>query len=132
MVAAIHCQGFAQTAGDKILGEWLSAQKDARFLIYKQGAKYDGKIVWGTGHTNYDTENPDPKLRARELIGLAILNDFVYDGDNTWTDGTIYDPKQGKTYACKLTLTGNQQLKVRGYVGISMFGRTEYWTRVKN
>lgn len=121
----------AQTKSDAILGEWLSEKKDTRFLIYKQGTKYYGKIVWGTGSDTKDSKNPDEKLRSRELIGLTMLNDFVFDGDETWEDGTIYDPREGKTYSCKITLKSENELNVRGYLGISMFGRTELWTRVK-
>lgn len=75
--------------------------------------------------------NPDPKLRNREVVGLVMLNDFVFDGNKTWNDGTIYDPREGKTYSCKITLKDKNTINVRGYVGISMFGRTEVWTRIK-
>jgi uncharacterized protein (DUF2147 family) len=128
---ALQTQLFAQTQGDAILGEWMSAKKDTRFLIYKQGAKYYGKILWGSSGETKDTKNPDEKLRSRELVGLTMLNDFVFDGDDTWKDGTIYDPREGKTYSCKITLKSTDQLNVRGFVGISMFGRTEVWSRIK-
>lgn len=122
----------AQTSNkaDAILGEWLNEKQDARFLIYKSNNKYFGKIVWGTGSETKDVKNPDTKLRSRELVGLTILNNFVFDGKKTWEDGSIYDPKNGKTYDCKLTLTDKNKLDVRGYVGVSLFGRTETWTRV--
>lgn len=122
-------QTYAQTKGDIILGEWLSPKKDSRFLIFKKGEKYYGKILWGEGPDSKDSKNPDPKLRGRNLVGLTILNDFVFSGDNTWENGTIYDPREGKTYSCKMSLRSSDQLNVRGYVGISMFGRTEIWTR---
>ena len=121
----------AQTKADAILGEWLSEKKDSRFLIYKQGTEYYGKIVWGTGSDPKDSKNPDEKLRGRELIGLTMLNEFVFDGDDTWEDGTIYDPREGKTYSCKLNLKSTDQLCVRGFIGISLFGRSEIWTRFK-
>ncbi len=121
----------AQTANkaDAILGEWLNEKKDARFLIYKSDNKYFGKIVWGTGSETKDMKNPDTKLRSRELVGLTILNNFVFDGKKTWEDGSIYDPKNSKTYDCKMTLIDKNKLDVRGYVGLSLFGRTETWTR---
>ena len=65
------------------------------------------------------------------LLNLQILKDFVYDAeDKEWEDGTIYDPKNGKTYSCYMTLDGTK-LNVRGYVGVSMIGRTSVWTRVQ-
>lgn len=121
----------AQINADAIIGEWLSAKKDSRVQIYKQGTKYYGNIVWGTGNTHTDDKNPDATLRNRQLIGLTILKDFVFDGDDTWEDGTIYDPREGKTYSSKMTLKNNGQLSIRGYVGISLFGRSELWTRMK-
>jgi uncharacterized protein (DUF2147 family) len=59
-----------------------------------------------------------------------LLRDFRYDGDNVWTDGTIYDPESGNDYSCKITMEKPTHLQVRGYIGISLFGRTEVWTRV--
>lgn len=121
MVAGIFSASlFAQTKADAIVGEWLSPKKDTRFEIYQLNKKYYGKIIWGTGGQTTDVKNPDEKLRNRALIGSVILNDFVFDGNNTWSKGTIYDPLEGKTYSCKLTLTAANQLNVRGFVGISL------------
>ena len=121
----------AQNKADAIIGNWINEKKDSKFQIYQQGNKYYGKILWGKGTENRDLKNPDTKLRNREVIGLVILNDFVFDGDDTWEKGTIYDPREGKTYACKITQKNQDQINVRGFVGISMFGRTETWTRIK-
>ena len=122
-------QTFGQGKSDAVLGEWLSAKKDTRFLIYKQGNTFFGKILWGSDAITKDSKNPDPKLQSRDLVGLTMLNNFVFEGGNTWSDGTIYDPREGKTYSCKLTLKSPDQLSVRGYVGVALFGRTETWTR---
>jgi uncharacterized protein (DUF2147 family) len=121
----------AQNPADGIVGEWLSANKDSRILIYRQGSTYAGKVAWGTGGSTKDDKNPDPKLRSRDIIGSVILTGFAYKGDNTWENGTIYDPREGKVYACKMTLKTPNQLSIRGYIGVSLFGRTEVWSRVK-
>lgn len=121
----------AQTKADAIIGDWMNEKKDAKFQIFKQGNIYSGKILWGTGSETKDVKNPDPKLKSSGLIGLVMLNDFVFDGKDTWEDGTIYDPREGKTYSCKITLKNMDQINVRGFVGISLFGRTEVWTRIK-
>ena len=55
----------------------------------------------------------------------------MYDGDGLWKKGTIYDPDNGKTYKCKLRLVSDDVLNVRGYIGVSLIGRTSQWTRVK-
>ncbi|GAB3639534.1 DUF2147 domain-containing protein [Spirosoma arcticum] len=121
---------FSQDKSDAILGEWLSAKKDSRVLIYRRGNLYYGRLTWGIGGPANDEKNPDPALRKRELVGLTILNNFRHDGDDTWQNGTIYDPREGKIYACKMTLKNTNTLSIRGYVGVSLFGRSEVWSRV--
>ena len=126
---------YAQSA-DAIVGKWLNKDKDAHIQIYKSGNQYFGKLVWlknpndDNGKPKTDTKNPDNNLKSRPIWGLEILKNFTYD-DGTWEDGTIYDPKSGKTYSCKMTLDGNDKLNVRGYIGFSFIGRTDIWTRVK-
>ncbi len=61
-------------------------------------------------------------------MGLQLLKGFKKDGDTEYEDGTIYDPKNGKTYSCKINRKG-ETLEVRGYVGISLIGRTTIWTK---
>ncbi|WP_194777180.1 DUF2147 domain-containing protein [Pararhodonellum marinum] len=116
---------------DAILGEWVNEEGNAKFNIYKSQDRYFGEITWGTGGDTKDSNNPDPKLRGKNLVGMTILKDFKFDGKNTWSEGSIYDPKDGKTYSCKLTLKSGDKLEVRGYVGISLFGRSETWSRFK-
>lgn len=121
---------------DGVLGQWYTTDKGAKVEIYQCGDKLCGKIVWladpnkedGTPKT--DENNPDAANHNNPIIGLKMLKGFESDGTNKWDDGEIYDPENGKTYDCKMTLEGDV-LKVRGYIGISMFGRTETWTRVK-
>jgi uncharacterized protein (DUF2147 family) len=127
----MFAQSNSTSKGDAILGIWTNPAKDAKFEIYKKDNKFFGKIIWGTGGDNKDSKNPDPQLRNRDLVGLTILKNFVFSGDNTWEDGSIYDPKNGKTYSCVITLSSLDKLEVRGYLGISLFGRTEIWTRIE-
>jgi uncharacterized protein (DUF2147 family) len=81
------------------------------------------------GKPKVDKNNPDNSKRNQSVVGLLILKEFKFDGDDEWEDGDIYDPESGKTYSCYLSLKDKHNLKVRGYVGISLFGRTEVWTR---
>jgi len=78
-------------------------------------------------------ENPDEELQKRPIMGLELLSNFEFDGDDEWEDGDIYDPKSGKTYSCYMEFTDKtkNELKVRGYIGVSLLGRTTYWTRVE-
>jgi len=125
----------AQVKSDDIVGTWLTPGKEpAKILIYKSGEKYFGKIVWlkypeENGKPRLDNNNPDKARRNNQIIGLVILKGFQFDGVDEWEDGKIYDPENGKTYSCYLSLKDKTTLKVRGYVGISWFGRTETWTK---
>jgi len=121
--------GFAQVLREKAAGSACSFDSHGKVQIYKQGDAYFGKITGGTKETKTDTKNPEPSLRNRDLLGLIILKDFHYNNKGKWEDGTIYDPNNGKTYSCIIGMKDNHKLEVRGYVGISLFGRTEEWTR---
>ncbi len=125
---------FAQEE-DAILGTWWNTEKSAKVEIMKNGDEYLGKIVSLTREENgegpfLDTENSDPELRDRPLMGLSILKGLKYK-KGAWEDGEIYDPESGKTYSCEVKLDGNEILKVKGYIGVSWVGRTVEWTRVK-
>jgi uncharacterized protein (DUF2147 family) len=124
-------------SADLILGKWLNEDKDAHIEVYKESGKYFGRIVWLkdpideiTGKPKLDDENSDESLQNRPIMGLVILKDFIFDGDEEWEDGTIYDPKNGKTYDCYMEIDEQGILKIRGYIGFSWIGRSSYWTRV--
>lgn len=120
---------LGNSSADIIIGEWNSQEKDGKITIFKQGDRFYGRVTWGKIPGKKDIKNPDPKLRARDLIGSVILQNFTFTG-SSWENGTIYDPNSGKTYDCILTLKNNNKiLDIRGYVGTPMFGRTSSWTR---
>lgn len=128
-------QVFAQSKDD-ILGRWVNPSGEGKIEIYKKGDKYFGKLDWikepndDKGKPKKDEKNPNESLRGNALLGLEILKNFVFE-DGKWVNGTIYDPKSGKTYSCKLTLKGANQLNIRGFIGVSLLGRTEIWQRTK-
>ncbi len=126
----------------QVLGVWNTEDKKAKVEIYPCGDKYCGKIVWlkdpnyepgskeGTpGTPKIDFRNPDPSLRSRPILGMPFMTNFAFDGDRTWTGGRLYDPEKGKTYSGKITLVSPERLDLRGYIGISLLGRTSQWTR---
>lgn len=120
---------FANNNADVILGEWISEPKDGKITIFKQGDRYFGKITWGKTPGKKDVNNPDARLKNREIVGSVILKDFVFTG-SSWEKGTIYDPHSGKTYDCILKVKdNNHKLDIRGFVGMAMFGRTSTWSR---
>ncbi|HKC69341.1 MAG TPA: DUF2147 domain-containing protein [Bacteroidia bacterium] len=126
---------FAQTTNkDALIGTWLTGSGKGKVQIYKEGDKYNGKIVWlkeptyPDGKPKVDKNNPDEAQKTKPLLGLNMLKGFIFDEDK-WVDGTIYDPENGKTYSCKITWN-NGKLDVRGYIGISLIGRTDTWFKV--
>jgi uncharacterized protein (DUF2147 family) len=127
----------AQThKGDDILGTWLNQEATGKITLYKENGKYFGKLVWLrtpldsiTGLPRTDKENPEPKLKTTPIIGLVNMKNFSFDGKDEWSGGTIYDPKNGKTYKCYIQFESPTKLKIRGYVGISLLGRNSYWTK---
>jgi uncharacterized protein (DUF2147 family) len=112
---------------DKIIGVYWSPKKDAKIEIYKKGDLYFGKSIWSETKRK-DVKNPNPSLRERDLLGTELFTNFIYK-DGSYADGKIYDPESGKTYDCKMSFNG-KNLKVRGYIGISLFGRTEMFERI--
>ena len=136
-MASAHASG-----PEDILGVWMTEDRDANIEIYTCGEKYCGKIVWleqptyppgskegKPGDVVLDHNNPKPELRNNPLIGLQMLFDFEFEGNNVWSKGKIYDPDNGKTYGGKLRILSAHQLEVRGFMGVSLFGRTTTWTK---
>ncbi len=122
---------------DKIEGLWYNAEQTAKVQIYKAvDGKFWGKIVWlkepnKDGKPRTDNKNPNEKLRSTPLLNLPILRGFTKKDEKTYDDGEIYDPKNGKTYSCTITYRSDKELGIRGYIGISMIGRTTSWKRAE-
>ena len=126
-------------AADAACGDWLTGDGKARVRIAPSAdGKTDvGTIVWlrepngDDGLPRRDVNTPEAERRGRPVLGLAIVTGLEHDDGKTWTGGRIYDPVSGKTYRCKATLAKDgKTLKLRGYIGISLLGRTDVWTRV--
>ena len=139
LTSAAHAQN-----PDAIVGKWWNQEKDAQIEVYVCDAKYCGKIVWLKnpdypaddpkgmgGKPRVDRENPDSTKREQPILGMNLLSGFTHSAGNLWEGGQIYDPREGKTYKCKMTLETPDHLKVRGFIGISLIGKTNDWTRAK-
>ncbi|MGC6491061.1 MAG: DUF2147 domain-containing protein [Flavobacteriales bacterium] len=129
--------GFSSIAqSDAIIGEWYNQEKDAVINITKsENNTFQGQIVWmlnpndENGNPKTDPLNPEEELRSRSRMGMTIMYNFQFDGENVWDEGEIYDPKSGNTYSGTMTLTSENKLDLRGYVGLPIFGRTSNWSR---
>jgi uncharacterized protein (DUF2147 family) len=121
---------------DAIVGVWKTGEGTAMVRIYKNGEKYQGKIVWlkepndpETGKPKVDKNHPEESSRARPLLGMVNVWGFVSTEKNVWEEGSIYDPKNGNTYSCTIKMTSSNSIDVRGYIGVSLIGRSDTWTR---
>lgn len=134
-ICLVSISAFSQAiSADAVIGTWLTGSGKGKVQIYKEGDKYNGKIVWlkeptyEDGKPKMDKHNPDKTKQATPTLGLNMLKGFIFDGDK-WSSGTIYDPENGKTYSCKITWREGK-LDVRGFMGISLIGRTDTWFKV--
>ena len=117
-----------QTIDDK------TGEKKAVMQLTESGGKVTGKILKVLDKEKADalcTKCPG-SLKNKPVEGLQILTGLKAEGSNQWSDGKLVDPESGKTYSGKLTLSDNgQTLKLRGYVGSPVFGRSQTWQRLK-
>ena len=122
------------TNAQSIIGEWetfddKTKEKKSIVEIYREGDTYFGKILETfTGETNEICDQCSGDKYNQPIIGLLIIENLKEDGEE-FNSGTILDPENGETYKCYLELETENKLKVRGYIGVSLFGRTQYWIR---
>lgn len=130
---------LAASANEELRGLWIDhkepeKQKVAVWIEDCNGALC-GRIYWmrkplnREGKPKVDVHNPDPNLRERPLCGLRVLSGFKRTDEITWTDGQIYSPSDGITFSSTIKMEREGALKIRGYVGISLFGKTLEWVR---
>jgi uncharacterized protein (DUF2147 family) len=135
----------AAADADAILGLWQTAPTDkgyAHVEITRQDGLYGGRVVWLSepdfppgdpeeGQPKADRFNPEPELRGRPILGLSLMQGFRNVGARVWKGGRIYDPENGQTYKCSMKLRADGTLRVRGFIGISLLGRTTTWVRAQ-
>lgn len=120
-ISAADIEGKWRTKDDK------TGKPKAVVSISKNGNSYQGKIVsLAEGINNICPACKD----KRPLVGMTVLTGLKAEEGNAYGSGQIFDPKSGNTYKAKAELSPDgKTLKVRGYLGISAFGRTQTWVR---
>jgi uncharacterized protein (DUF2147 family) len=123
----------ADAALVNVVGNWQTEPDDGAVGIVQisvdNAGNLQGRLVGGNHPGLKDANNPDASARSVELRGQVILRNMKYDGDGHWTGGTIYRASNGKTYKCNVTLASDGKLNVRAYIGYSLLGLTQGWTR---
>jgi uncharacterized protein (DUF2147 family) len=119
------------------VGVWQDASNRVRVEVASCGDRLCGKIVWfrwpndAQGLPLVDLHNPNPSLRRRPLLGLTILRGLRRTGDNTWTEGKIYNPDDGVDYQAQMSIQDDTTLRVRAYSSVPALGRTQIWRRMR-
>ena len=145
VTVAVAAPLAAAAEAEAILGLWRTAPTDqgyAHVEVTRREGAYEGRIVWlsepdfppgdpDAGRPKADRLNPDAELRGQPILGLKLMTGFRYS-DGGWRGGRIYDPETGKTYRCVIRLDEDGALRVRGYIGISLLGRTTVWLRAES
>ena len=120
-----------------IFGKWYSTNEetgeiDSVIEVYKKQEKAFGKIIEikNSERKNAVCDLCKDKNKNKPILGLNILNGLEKDGEE-WSGGTILDPRNCNVYKCFIQLVQQDKLKIRGYFGLSIFGKTAYWQRAK-
>jgi uncharacterized protein (DUF2147 family) len=119
-------------AADGIVGTWLTPEQDSKITIEPCGDAYCGHISWlkapldDKGQPKVDINNKKDELKSRPILGMPMISGLKPNADGGWEDGTIYNPRDGATYASKASLDGDV-LKVKGCV--LFFCKAQDWTR---
>ena len=134
LVIVLFLGFYSLLNAQSIVGEWetfddVTGDKLSIVEIYKSNNKYFGKIT----HLFEDPldavcDKCEGANNNKPIIGLVILENLIED-DDEFNGGTILDPNNGKSYKCYLELENDNKLKLRGYIGFSILGRTQYWQR---
>lgn len=139
ILLAITLVASMAQAQESIVGRWKTIDDETgKPKSIVEITEKDGAIVGKIERLFREpTEDQNPKCdkcsgdkKDQLIIGMQILSGLKKDGDNKWSGGDILDPKNGKTYSCKLEIIENgQKLKLRGFIGVSLLGRTQVWQR---
>jgi uncharacterized protein (DUF2147 family) len=131
MLWAVGSAALMAQQASPMLGRWLTQPGDGIIEITRTADNtYQGTIIGGNAPHRIDEHNPDPARRQQLLLGQVILKDMRED-DGALAGGTIYEPDTGRTYKCHIESLDQDRLKVRGFIGVSLLGRSQVWTRFK-
>lgn len=128
---------ISNAQNNSVIGKWKTIDDETGkpksiVEIYEKSGKIYGKVIdiLDTIHKNDLCKECSGEDANKPILGITVIKGLKKDGDE-YSSGKILDPKNGKLYQCYITLEGKDKLKVRGYIGFSFLGRTQYWYRIK-
>ena len=138
MTTLVLLMGLSSLAQHGVVGKWktiddLTGKPISIVEIFERRGRIYGKVIeiFDAKSRGRTCEKCPGEDHGKPILGLTVIKGLVRDG-NEYTGGRILDPKHGKLYKCYINLESKDRLKVRGYIGITMLGRTQYWHRVKS
>lgn len=137
-VVIVLCLVFALSANAQtIFGKWHSTNEDTGKIdsvveVYQKKGKAYAKIIEikDPNRQKAVCDQCEGKNKNKPILGLEILSGLEKD-DDEWSGGKILDPRNGNIYKCFIKLEKSNKLKIRGYIGFSLLGKTKYWTRAE-
>jgi uncharacterized protein (DUF2147 family) len=117
------------------IGHWQVVNSDGSPGGHVDTYLVDGKLFGRVtevrpGRTPQDLcDKCSGEYKNQLILGMLLMRNFHAEGDD-WVDGTVVDPENGKEYKGKIWSVGKDTLKMRGYISISLLGRTENWVRL--
>ncbi|MGA2887284.1 MAG: DUF2147 domain-containing protein [Terracidiphilus sp.] len=133
--AAVACAQQLTPKLQNAVGHWQVVNSDGtpggKVETYIENDKLFGRVTEvRPGRTPHDLcDKCSGGYKNQLILGMIIMRNFHSDGDD-WVDGTVVDPENGKEYKGKIWAVDKDNLRMRGFIGISLLGRTENWTRI--
>ncbi|RZJ70181.1 DUF2147 domain-containing protein [Flavobacterium sp.] len=136
LIALVFLTSFT-SPNASVVGKWKTIDDETGKAvsiveIYESGGKVYGKVheILNPANRNRVCSNCSGSDKNKPILGMVVIKGLVKDGTE-YNGGKVLDPKNGKLYKCYITLESADKLKVRGYIGVSLIGRSQYWYRVK-
>lgn len=136
LAAALLWQSIA-FAGSTVTGTWTTiddktGQPKALVQIEEKGGLLYGKIlkIFNPSRPNPTCDKCTDSRKGQPITGMTIVSGLKPASADSWDNGEILDPQSGSTYRCQMRLIeGGKKLEVRGYIGISVLGRSQIWVK---
>ncbi len=136
LTLSVNSQASPPSAVERVLGIWLTEDKEGAVAIYRCGKALCGKLHWfqpdDAPDAALDDKNPDPKLRGRPLCGMEFMGGFTPQSDGSLSSGWIYSPRHGSTFSAALAPGADADtIELRGYFILPLLGESQTWTRAE-
>lgn len=128
VLAALGNVPVGEGSVDPVFGYWQTENGRAIVAIEACGSEACGRMVWLADPVEADgTPKRDP--RGRPLCGLPLVEGLEREDVGRWADGSIYNPRDGRTYSVRVEALDAERIDVRGYAALPLFGKSQVWTR---